>query len=325
MPLSSDRSICRTISSEFAGFSVDCLALFSLEQKGDDDMSTQVFEKLPNIQPKDHARSGGRKFAIGDGFSATSYSHTDFAGLMDPLIMVDHFVKTKPAFGTHAHAGLSAVTVMFEDSEGAFHNRDSLGNDVDLAPGDLYWFKAARGALHNEEPRSGARTHALQVFVNLPEDKRNDAPAAFHLPAGDIPRIAGDRSSARLVLGQSNGIQGASAPDIALTLLDITLQAGGQFSHQGEGDQHAWIVSIQGTTEVAWVAGTTVLRPGSALALTGAPDISVSSELGAHAVLFQAPPLGEGFIQRGPFAMGSEAELDAVEAAYHGGRLGSID
>ena len=288
-------------------------------------MNTQVIEKPPSVPRQDHARSDGRKIAIGDGFSATSYRHTDFAGLMDPLIMVDHFVKTKPTFGTHAHAGLSAVTVMFEDSEGAFHNRDSLGNDVDLAPGDLYWFKAARGALHNEEPCPGARTHALQVFVNLPEEKRHDAPAAFHVPAGDIPRISGARASARLVLGESSGARGASAPDIALTLLDITLQVGGQFTHQGEGHQHTWIVSIQGTTTVAWTAGSTVLHPGATIALTGAPDISVSSELGAHAVLFQAPPLREGFIQRGPFAMGSEAELDAVEVAYRAGRLGSID
>lgn len=288
-------------------------------------MNTQVIDRPPSAHRLDRAQSNGRKIAIGDGFSATSYRHTDFAGLMDPLIMVDHFVKTKPTFGTHAHAGLSAVTVMFEDSEGAFHNRDSLGNDIDLAPGDLYWFKAARGALHNEEPRPGARTHALQVFVNLPEAKRHDAPAAFHLPAGDIPRISGDRSSARLVLGESNGVRGASAPDVGLTLLDIALQAGGRFSHQGESDQHAWLLGIAGTTTVAWNAGSTDLQPGTAIAMAGATDISVSSELGANAVLFRAPPLREGFIHRGPFAMGSEAELDAAEAAYRAGRLGSID
>ena len=288
-------------------------------------MNTQVIEKPLAAPSQDQVQSEGTKIAIGDGFTATSYRHTDFAGLMDPLIMVDHFVKTKPTFGTHAHAGLSAVTVMFEDSEGAFHNRDSLGNDIDLAPGDLYWFKAARGALHNEEPRPGARTHALQVFVNLPEVNRHDAPDAFHLPAGDILRIAGDQSSARLVLGESNGLRGASAPDVSLTLLDITLQAGGRFTHRGQGGQHAWLLSIAGTTGVSWNNGFALLQPGTAIAMANATGISVSSERGAHAVLFQAPPLRQGFIHRGPFAMGSEAELEAVEAAYRAGRLGSID
>ncbi|MGD1924918.1 MAG: pirin family protein [Paracoccaceae bacterium] len=288
-------------------------------------MNTQAIDRPPSARRQDHAQSDGRKIAIGDGFSATSYRHTDFAGLMDPLIMVDHFVKTAPTFGTHAHAGLSAVTVMFEDSEGTFHNRDSLGNDVDLAAGDLYWFKAARGALHNEEPRPGARIHALQVFVNLPEEKRHDAPDALHLPAGGIPQISGDQSSARLVLGESNGIRGALAPDLSLTLLDITLKAGGQFTHPGQGGQHAWLLAIAGTVSVTWNNGSAELQPGTAIAMADATHISISSDLGAHAVLFQAPPLRKGFIHRGPFAMGSEAELDAVEAAYRAGRLGSID
>jgi len=77
------------------------------------------------------------KISKGDGFSAKSYQHADFLGLMNPLIMVDHFVMSEPTFGTHSYVRLSAVTVLFKDSEGAFHNRDPLGNDIDLALGDL--------------------------------------------------------------------------------------------------------------------------------------------------------------------------------------------
>ncbi len=288
-------------------------------------MNTQLIDKLAGVPCETHAQSDGRTIAIGGGFSAKSYRHSEFQGLMDPLIMVDHFVMTKPTFGTHAHAGLSAVTVMFEDSEGAFRNRDSLGNDIDLAPGDLYCFKAARGAIHNEEPRPGARTHALQVFVNLPAEKRHDAPAAFHLAAKDIPNLSGDRANARLVLGESKGVTGAPAPDVPLTLLDIDIQAGGQFAHQGESGQHAWILAIKGASTVTWNAASTDLQPGTAIALAGAIDISISSELGAHVVLFRGHPLRQAFVQRGPFAMGNAAELDAVEADYRAGRLGSID
>lgn len=288
-------------------------------------MDKQVVKK-PTIQPfRSPAPSAGRRIALGDGFSARSYNHGDFSGLMDPLIMVDHFVMTGPTFGTHAHAGLSAVTVMFEDSEGAFRNRDSLGNDVDLAAGDLYWFKAARGAIHNEEPRPGARTHALQVFVNLPQKHRHDPPTAFHLPAKDIPRVSGERAEARLVLGESNGVTGARAPDIPLTLLDINLRAGGRFLHEGASNQHAWILSIEGSAAVSWNETSTALQSGTAVALEGTSDISIASELGAHVVLFMGLPLREPFVQRGPFAMGSVAELDAAEADYRAGRLGSID
>jgi len=270
-------------------------------------------------------QSEGKQITIGEGFSARSFTHTDFAGLMDPLIMVDHFVMTEPTFGTHPHAGLSAVTVMFEDSDGAFRNRDSLGNDIDLAPGDLYWFKAARGAVHNEQPHPGARAHALQVFVGLPSENRHDAPSAFHIRAEDIPFFSGDRSKARLVLGRSHGVSGAIAPDVSLTLLDINIQAGGRFVHQGESGQNAWILAIEGSPTVTWSEASTVLHSGNAVALESATDISILSEHGARAVLCQGQPLRGAFVQRGPFAMGSEAELDAVEADYRAGRLGAID
>ncbi|MBG6147842.1 redox-sensitive bicupin YhaK (pirin superfamily) [Labrenzia sp. EL_142] len=288
-------------------------------------MNKQVLQRS-TIRPfQSPALSAGRQITLGDGFSARSYNHADFSGLMDPLIMVDHFIMTEPTFGTHAHAGLSAVTAMLEDSEGAFRNRDSLGNDIDLAAGDLYWFKAARGAIHNEEPRPGARTHALQVFVNLPQKHRHDPPAAFHLPAKDIPRVPGERAEARLVLGESNGVKGASAPDLPLTLLDIKVRAGGRFLHEGANNQHAWILSIEGSAVVSWNGASTALQSGTAVALAGTADIGIASELGAHVVLFTGHPLREAFVQRGPFAMGSMAELDAAEADYRAGRLGSID
>ncbi len=288
-------------------------------------MTTQLIDKLAGVPCETHAQSDGRKITIGDGFAAQSFQHADFGGLMDPLIMVDHFVMTKPTFGPHAHAGLSAVTVMFEDSEGAFRNRDSLGDGVDLAPGDLYWFKAARGAIHNEQPRPGSRTHALQVFVGLPTAKRHDAPDSFHIPAANIPLIHGDRASARLVLGESNGVTGAAAPDVSLTLLDIDIQPGGRFLHQGESGQTAWALAIDGASIVTWNGTSLTLKPDSAVTLDGAKDILIASEGAAHVVLFRGEPLRQAFVQRGPFAMGNAAELDAVEADYRAGRLGSID
>src|SRR6056297_211452 len=112
----------------------------------------------------------GAAMTRGTGFEALSFIHRQLDGLMDPLIMVDHFTMTEPTFAPHAHAGLSAVSVLFEDSTGSFRNRDSLGNDIELAPGDLYWLKAASGAVHDEAPTPGSRTHALQIFVNLPAD-----------------------------------------------------------------------------------------------------------------------------------------------------------
>ncbi|MEM7471597.1 MAG: pirin-like C-terminal cupin domain-containing protein [Pseudomonadota bacterium] len=288
-------------------------------------MTTQLIDKLAGVPCETYAQSAGQRIARGDGFSATSYQHAVFRGLMDPLIMVDHFTMTAPTFGTHPHAGLSAITVMFEDSEGVFRNRDSLGNDIDLGPGDLYWFKAARGAIHNEQPRPGSRAHALQVFVGLPADRRRDAPSAFHLRAQDVPRLHGERATARLLLGESNGLAGATAPDNPLSLLDITLQAAGRFIQHSADGAHAWLLAVDGAPIVTWKTERVEMKAGTAIAFDSSSDISISSDDAAHVVLFRGNPLRQAFVQRGPFVMGNAAEIDAVEAAYRDGLLGFLD
>src|ERR1700743_2709297 len=89
---------------------------------------------------------------IGNGFTAHHFSEEMFGGSMDPLVMCDDFVMTSPTFDPHLHAGISAVTAMFENSVGGFINRDTLGHNVTLNAGDLYWLAAASGAAHEELP-----------------------------------------------------------------------------------------------------------------------------------------------------------------------------
>lgn len=66
----------------------------------------------------------GEKMTRGTGFEALSFIHRQLDRLMDPLIIVDHYTMTEPTFAPHAHAGLSAVSVLFEDSTGSFRNRE---------------------------------------------------------------------------------------------------------------------------------------------------------------------------------------------------------
>jgi len=267
----------------------------------------------------------GEPMTRGSGFTALSFSHRQLDGLMDPLIMVDHFTMTRPTFGPHAHAGISAVSVLFEDSTGSFRNRDSLGNDIELAPGDLYWLKAARGAVHDEAPTPGSRTHALQVFVNLPADRKMDAPGALHVEATKMPVIEGSGHRVRVMTGQSNGVVGAAPPALPFTILDIALQAGGLFNHRADPGEASWLHVIRGEVEVDLDGSHYQLASNSALAAHGAEDIRLLSSEGGQVVLLSGKPLRESFVQQGPFAMRDARQLEAVIAAHAAGELGSID
>lgn len=279
-------------------------------------------------EQKELTQVQGKPFSIGAGFDALSFKHIMYAGAMDPLIMVDHFTMTAPTFGPHAHAGLSAVSILFEDSEGVFNNRDSLGNDIDLMPGDLYWLKAGRGAVHDEKPRPGARTHALQVFVNLPARMKYDAPESLHVKATDMPLLVGEGYRARLVLGERDGEKGVSSPELPMTILDVNLEAGGSFSHQVPSGQSAWLLGIDGAIAIRSGDATASLKSGASVSVRAenqAQDLIISGNSKAHFVILQAEPLREPFVQRGPFAMNTEKEVEAMFAAHAAGKLGSLD
>lgn len=266
----------------------------------------------------------GERMTRGEGFEAFSFTHRQLEGLMDPLIMVDHFTMTEPTFGPHAHAGISAVSVLFEDSTGSFRNKDSLGNDIELAPGDLYWLKAARGAVHDEAPTPGSRTHALQIFVNLPSANKLDTPSARHVPAAEMPVIEGPGHQVRVMTGQSNGVVGATPPAMPFTILDIILQANGSFAHRPAPGDATWLHLIRGEVEVEFDGICQRLSCDTALAAHGAQQIRLLSSDGGQAVLLGGAPLREAFVQRGPFAMRDIHQLSAVIAAHEAGELGTI-
>lgn len=291
-------------------------------------LSTIDISSSLTITPPQH----GKALEIGNGFNALAFREKDFFGAMDPLIMVDHYTMTAPTFGAHPHAGLSAVSVLFEDSEGGLHNRDSLGNDFDVMPGDLYWLQAGAGAIHDESPRHGASIHGLQVFVNLPSALKKTAPTSLHVKARDIPVYDHRGSRVRIVLGNSNGIDGHQAPALPITILDGRINPQANFYHRLKNAENAWIYAMEGELQLTISGQEVHLSKGQSIALSSHVKASLNtlrlSNPGtepAHFALFAAMPIAEPFVQKGPFVMSTDEEIAQVEADYAAGRLGHLD
>ncbi len=300
--------------------------------------------------PRIIAPISGHPLKIGSGFTAISFREADFTGAMDPLVMVDHYRMKESTFGAHPHAGLSAVSILFEDSSGKFHNRDSLGNSIDLSPGDLYWLKAGSGAVHDEAPREGARIHGLQVFVNLPARTKRDTPDSLHVKATDVPVLETDDYRVRIVLGESNSVSGATSPAQPMTILDGQLRADSAFTHVTGSGENVWVYAIEGDLDLTIESGHSTqevrLKAGESIAIEASRSADLSNSYlhdsdlrdggntsirlrsgtssGAHFALFSATPLNEAFVQKGPFVMNNKAEITEVEARYAGVNLYSM-
>lgn len=272
--------------------------------------------------------SDGELISIGTGFSARSFRARDIGPAMDPLVMVDHYTMSEDTFGTHPHAGLSAVSLILPDSEGRFHNRDSLGNDFDLLPGDLYWLKAGRGVLHNELPREGSSIHGLQVFVNVPQAFRYEAPSSRLVRQQDMPLLENSEHSVRVAMGESNGVAGAKSPGLPMTILYGQLATNGSFAHELGGGRNAWVQVTNGEIDV----NDARLRKGQGIAINNAESgepitvrVSAGDRSQAQFALLDGRAVKEPFVQRGPFVMSTMDEIHAINKAFNEGRFGSID
>ncbi|MEM8500908.1 MAG: pirin family protein [Pseudomonadota bacterium] len=270
----------------------------------------------------------GNNLSIGPGFDACSFRAQDIGEAMDPLVMVDHYVMTQPTFGAHPHAGMSAVSLLLEDSEGLFHNQDSLGNDFDLRPGDLYWLSAGRGAVHDESPRVNARTHGLQVFVNVPQIDRFAEPSSLLVRSEEMPVINTVDCSVKVALGESNGVRGAVSPSTQMNILVGSIQPGGSFQHGSIGNRGIWVQSMKGVLEVAVAENTRHLPLGQAVAAktSRSEEINITNRSSepVHFVLFDGARIAETYVQDGPFVMGTEEQIADIKAAYEAGELGSL-
>lgn len=181
------------------------------------------------------------------------------------------------------------------------------------------------GAVHDEAPTPGSRTHALQIFINLPAAQKLDPPSARHVAATEMPVIEGPRHRVRVMTGNSNGVTGPTPPALPFTILDIDLQPGGRFTHRANPGEATWLHVIRGEIEVDLDGTRHRLSSDAALAAHGAEEIRLLSGEGGQAVLLGGAPLREPFVQKGPFAMRDPEQLAAVIAAHEAGELGSVD
>lgn len=265
---------------------------------------------------------------MGPGFSAFGLrSIQDFS--IDPFLNLDDFRMSVPTFPPHPHAGFSAVTYMFEDSPGAFINRDSLGDRSRIGPGALHWTQAARGMMHEEIPESpGTMCHGLQMFVNLRSDDKNALPRAFHVAAPDVPVVLlGEGTRVRVLAGDFSGARSPLTELLTpIILLDVQLPGGARASLPIDPDQRCFAMSIAGAGATGPERARVELGPHSAVGFADDGDhveITARAE-GLHVLIAAGRPIGEPVVFGGPFAMTTRGELAAAQTRYERGEMGRL-
>ncbi len=255
---------------------------------------------------------------------------------VDPFLLFDHMgpIEYAPGqaigFPPHPHRGFETVTYLLE---GVMEHKDSFGNHGVLEPGDVQWMTAGSGLVHSEMPgarlvRDGGRLEGFQIWVNLPKRDKMKPPHYQELKASSIPVATGDngRVSARVVAGETLGVQGAVVRHTPILYVHYTVAPGGTFEQKVPSAQNtiAYVIeghaSFPGTNKTAG-AGTLAVfeREGDRI------EVSNTSGEPLSLLVLAGEPLNEPVARYGPFVMNSRSELYEAFEDFRSGKMGTLD
>lgn len=269
----------------------------------------------------------------GEGFVV----HRPFPGprlsLVDPLLLFDEMGPSDhgpgEAIGTspHPHRGFETLTYVIA---GGIAHRDSFDNQGVVHAGGAQQMTAAAGIVHEEKPsqellRDGGRMHAVQLWINLPRDKKMMAPGYRDVPADRIPeRSLGDGALLRLVAGELDGERSPVQTVVPTRIMDLQLEPGARASVPVVDGWNAMAFVVTGSGRVG--ANHTALDRGH-FALFGSDGDSVTAEAGdegMRALIVSGDPVKEPVARYGPFVMNESDEIEQAIRDFQAGRMGAI-
>lgn len=269
------------------------------------------------LQPINHGRQ----------FRALTLTADQFAKPIDPFLGVDHVWISGPTFPPHPHAGFSAVSYLFPDSETGIDNRDSHGQRNLIQPGGLHWTAAGEGIVHEEVPaESGKTVHMLQIFINLPEHKQSVAPFALTLEAQNVPVVHLPGAKIRVPLGTFEGVSSPLSVPTEVRMLDITLEKGTEIKIFVPEGHVAFVMPIDGEISVDEQAfGLSDLKAAVNLPQSADRIVKLNAKRGnTKAVMFSGIPLGQPVYRQGPLALASKDALAKAVDGYRRGAFGTL-
>lgn len=223
----------------------------------------------------------------------------------------------------HPHIGLATVTYLFD---GEVLHRDSLGNVQPIRPGEVNWMIAGSGIAHSErtprELRNGtSRMFGIQVWVALPNEKEEMAPAFHHHEASELPVIEGEGKTVRLIAGTFGGARSPVKTLSEMLYADVKLEAGKSLAIPAEHEERGIFV-VEGSVDVA---GAGTFQPSDMLVLRPKMQavVTASGNAKARVLLLGGTSLGPRHVWWN-FVSSSRERIEQAKADWRAKRFGPV-
>ncbi|HTS45843.1 MAG TPA: pirin family protein [Puia sp.] len=249
---------------------------------------------------------------------------------VDPFIFIDYMVPTEVEPGAsirippHPHAGFEVVTYLLD---GEFFHRDSKGNDQVARAGDLNWMTSGSGIIHSEGPtdrflQQGGRLQLMQVWINLPSNKKFIASSFRHYDSELLPVTDNGDAWVKTLIGDFNGKKSPVQTHTAMFYHHIKLNKDKLFIFQVDPSYAAGIYLMVGKIKILGEE----IKAGQIVDFNIDGDqIVFSATEDAELILFGGLPIKEKVVSYGPFVMNSFEEIQKAIRDYETGKMGVLD
>lgn len=265
------------------------------------------------------------KHGSGGTFSIQSIDLHKLGARSSPIAVLDRFRVSGREFGPHPHAGFSAVTYVFEDSQTGLRSRDSLGNEIVMGPGGIVWTQAGGGVIHEELPAQiGRELHGLQVFVNLSSKNKLSAPQVLRLEKSQVPeRHSEEGDRVRVVVGSFEATASPLVPAEPFTFLDMELRS--RISWDLQNAHNALIYVLTGAVLVRTTGRAQEVDSEQAMAIhSSGGRVTFEAVRPAHLLVLSGAEIREPVVVHGPFIMNESSQINAALARYRAGAMGHL-
>src|SRR5215471_2734358 len=163
--------------------------------------------------PREHAPGMANRPLIAPGHWA------DF----DPfLVLMEDWMREPGGFPDHPHRGIETVTFVLD---GELHHADNRGNSGVLGADDVQWMTAGRGIIHAELPNLDRSSHTLQLWLNLPAERKMVDSDYQDLLAAKATSLDDSHAAIRVISGEVEGVSAPTRLHTPVQYLDVRQDA----------------------------------------------------------------------------------------------------
>lgn len=263
---------------------------------------------------------------VGDGFRVSQYIPTGIKSMerLSPFLLLDYNApyyfkpsETRLGVGAHPHRGFETVTIAYD---GKVEHHDNKGNHGIIGPGDVQWMTAASGIMHKEYheaefSKNGGIFHMVQLWVNLPKDKKMIEPKYQPLLKEEmgILKLDNDKGEISIIAGEVNGVKGPANTFTNINLYNINLKNYGNTTLSEPKNFNTAILILKGEAKVN---EDKICKEGDFIVFENVEGKILLESLTEESLflVLSGEPINEPVVSHGPFVMNTLGEiLDAYE------------